>query len=148
MKCQHDDSDVFLFVGLTMIRCGTRQLWWQLRARYHTTTTVHRVAAEEEKESVGIKPKRLHQPLGVYPQGTNLEEVREKWQSDAMELISKVPPIVVDGYVVACNGGRGPLGHPIEYIRLEAPYPSTCKYCGLRYINKDTFEKWKKENNE
>jgi len=46
-----------------MIRCGTRQLWWQLRARYHTTTTVHRVAAEEEKESVGIKPKRLPQTL-------------------------------------------------------------------------------------
>ncbi|GJD07971.1 NADH dehydrogenase [ubiquinone] iron-sulfur protein 6, mitochondrial [Galdieria sulphuraria] len=135
---------------MRLIRPTARLLLWQAyRSKYesfHTTTFHKRVETEEEKELSGIKTKRLHQPLGVYPEGTSLEEVREKWQSDAMELISKVPPIVVDGYVAACNGGGGPLGHPIEYIRLEAPYPATCKYCGLRYINKHTFEKWKKEN--
>jgi len=41
--------------------------------------------------------------------------------------------------MAVCDGGGGPLGHPIEYIQLNkvnANEPETCKYCGLRFIQK------------
>eukprot|EP00741_Cyanophora_paradoxa_P022377 tig00021462_g21603.t1 len=53
-----------------------------------------------------------------------------------MELIAEVPPIEINGRVAACDGGGGPLGHPIEYIVLDKPTPNECKYCGLRFIQK------------
>mmetsp|Transcript_1532 Transcript_1532/g.2535 ORF Transcript_1532/g.2535 Transcript_1532/m.2535 type:complete len:135 (+) Transcript_1532:104-508(+) len=81
--------------------------------------------------------KFMHLPLGQVPKNVSPEMVREKWHSNAMEMIQQVPPIVVEGKnVVACDGGGGAEGHPIEFIKLDMPYPAVCKYCGLRYIAK------------
>ncbi|KEH30662.1 putative Zinc finger, CHCC-type [Medicago truncatula] len=63
-----------------------------------------------------------------------------KWMQDTskkspMELINEVPPIKVEGRIVACEGDTDPaLGHPIEYICLDLAKPAVCKYCGLRYV--------------
>ncbi|XWS57358.1 hypothetical protein CRYUN_Cryun09bG0167700 [Craigia yunnanensis] len=54
-----------------------------------------------------------------------------------MELINEVPPIKVEGRIVACEGvaNNDPaLGHPIEFICLDLKEPAVCKYCGLRYV--------------
>ncbi|XP_022986645.1 NADH dehydrogenase [ubiquinone] iron-sulfur protein 6, mitochondrial [Cucurbita maxima] len=62
-----------------------------------------------------------------------------KWMQDTskkspMELINEVPPIKVEGRIVACEGDSNPaLGHPIEFICLDREEPAVCKYCGLRY---------------
>ncbi|KVI07512.1 Zinc finger, CHCC-type, partial [Cynara cardunculus var. scolymus] len=54
-----------------------------------------------------------------------------KW----MQLINEVPPIKVEGRIVACEGDTNPaLGHPIEFICLDLSEPAVCKYCGLRYV--------------
>ncbi|XP_010671121.2 NADH dehydrogenase [ubiquinone] iron-sulfur protein 6, mitochondrial [Beta vulgaris subsp. vulgaris] len=63
----------------------------------------------------------------------------DKWMQDKskkspMELINEVPPIKVEGRIVACEGAKNPLGHPIEYICLDLDAPAICKYCGLRYV--------------
>ncbi|KAI3757002.1 hypothetical protein L6452_04535 [Arctium lappa] len=64
----------------------------------------------------------------------------EKWMQDTskkspMELINEVPPIKVEGRIVACEGDTNPaLGHPIEFICLDLSEPAVCKYCGLRYV--------------
>ncbi|KAJ0013333.1 hypothetical protein Pint_21077 [Pistacia integerrima] len=63
-----------------------------------------------------------------------------KWMQDIskkspMELINEVPPIKVEGRIVACEGDTDPaLGHPIEFICLDLKEPAVCKYCGLRYV--------------
>ncbi|KAH7853613.1 hypothetical protein Vadar_004737 [Vaccinium darrowii] len=65
-----------------------------------------------------------------------------KWMQDMskkspMELINDVPPIKVEGRIVACEGDNNPaLGHPIEFICLDLDQPAVCKYCGLRYLQK------------
>lgn len=52
-----------------------------------------------------------------------------------MELINEIPPIKVEGRIVACEGDTDPaLGHPIEFICLDLKEPAVCKYCGLRYV--------------
>ena len=44
------------------------------------------------------------------------------------ESIESIPPILVHGTIAKCDGGGGPLGHPVEYIRLPrraaAPAPA------------------------
>ncbi|KAK1584555.1 hypothetical protein Q3G72_034009 [Acer saccharum] len=63
-----------------------------------------------------------------------------KWMQDTskkspMELINKVPPIKVEGRIVACEGDSDPaLGHPIEFICLDLKELAVCKYCSLRYV--------------
>ncbi|KAK1273249.1 hypothetical protein QJS04_geneDACA012188 [Acorus gramineus] len=68
-----------------------------------------------------------------------------KWMQDTskkspMELINEVPPIKVEGRIVACEGGNDEfntnpaLGHPIEFICLDLKEPAVCKYCGLGYV--------------
>ena len=54
------------------------------------------------------------------------------------ESIESIPPILVHGTIAKCDGGGGPLGHPVEYIRLPrraaAPAParnSAAKFCGV-----------------
>jgi len=41
---------------------------------------------------------------------------------------------------VACDGGGGPLGHPIEYMTLGGDGKVVCKYCGRRYLADDRSE--------
>jgi NADH dehydrogenase (ubiquinone) Fe-S protein 6 len=60
-----------------------------------------------------------------------------KHRSNALELIEKFPVIEVDKEMAICDGGAGPLGHPLEYISLERPgVIERCKYCGLRFASK------------
>ncbi|XP_074585823.1 NADH dehydrogenase [ubiquinone] iron-sulfur protein 6, mitochondrial-like [Curcuma longa] len=69
-----------------------------------------------------------------------VSEHTTKWMQDMskkspMELINEVPPIKVEGRIVACEGDSNPaLGHPIEFICLDLEAPAVCKYCGLRYV--------------
>ncbi|CAL5212735.1 NADH dehydrogenase [ubiquinone] iron-sulfur protein 6, mitochondrial-like [Vicia villosa] len=71
---------------------------------------------------------------------TQISNHTAKWMQDTskkspMELINEVPPIKVEGRIVACEGDTDPaLGHPIEYICLDLAKPAVCKYCGLRYV--------------
>ncbi|KAL3502655.1 hypothetical protein ACH5RR_037104 [Cinchona calisaya] len=60
----------------------------------------------------------------------------DKWMQDTskkspMQLINEVPPIKVEGRIVACEGdNKLALGHPIEFIYLDLDKPAVCKYCG------------------
>ncbi|KAJ8771358.1 hypothetical protein K2173_026535 [Erythroxylum novogranatense] len=71
---------------------------------------------------------------------SQISEHTTKWMQDTtkkspMELINEIPPIKVDGRIVACEGDTNPaLGHPIEFICLDLKEPAVCKYCGLRYV--------------
>ena len=40
---------------------------------------------------------------------------------------------------VRCDGGNGPLGHPIEYMTLQNG-PVICKYCDRRFVLAGTDE--------
>ncbi|PIA58733.1 hypothetical protein AQUCO_00500581v1 [Aquilegia coerulea] len=72
--------------------------------------------------------------------GDQISNHTAKWMQDTskkspMELINEVPPIKVEGRIVACEGDNNPaLGHPIEFICLDLKEPAICKYCGLRYV--------------
>jgi NADH dehydrogenase (ubiquinone) Fe-S protein 6 len=60
-----------------------------------------------------------------------------KHRSNALELIERIPVIEVEGEFAICDGGGGPLGHPLEYISLQRPgVVERCKYCGLRFACK------------
>ena len=64
---------------------------------------------------------------------------QNRHHSNAEELIAKLPVVEVDAEVAMCDGGGGSLGHPIEFIQLNHARdsePSTCKYCGVRYVKK------------
>ena len=61
-----------------------------------------------------------------------------KHLSNALDLIEKQPIVVVEGERAICDGGGGPLGHPLEYISLQRPgVVERCKYCGLRFKSKE-----------
>ncbi|GAB9469949.1 Nadh:ubiquinone oxidoreductase, ndufs6/13 kda subunit [Globisporangium polare] len=61
-------------------------------------------------------------------------------RSDAEQRIAQLPVVEVDGDVAVCDGGGGALGHPLEYIQLDTVKHhavQTCKYCGVRYKQKE-----------
>ncbi|RDX98185.1 NADH dehydrogenase [ubiquinone] iron-sulfur protein 6, mitochondrial [Mucuna pruriens] len=71
-----------------------------------------------------------YSPFRSIPKGEHGADTSKK---SPMELINEVPPIKVEGRIVACEGDTNPaLGHPIEYICLDLAEPAICKYCGLR----------------
>ncbi len=37
---------------------------------------------------------------------------------------------------VACDGGGGPLGHPLTYYEIGAEGTVVCGYCGLKFVLK------------
>ena len=47
---------------------------------------------------------------------------------DVMEIIK------VDTEVVACDGGGGPLGHPLVYLNIGAAGQIDCPYCSRRFV--------------
>lgn len=99
---------------------------------------LHRAATR--RLSAAARRPRLHLPLGAVPSSTDLDAVRSKWGSNAMDKIHSTAPIEVDADVAICNGGGGALGHPVEYIKLlvsdEDAGPQVCKYCGLKFLRK------------
>lgn len=44
--------------------------------------------------------------------------------------------IYIDDWVVACNGGGGPLGHPRVYLNLAPTGRVECPYCSRLYLNR------------
>ena len=42
----------------------------------------------------------------------------------------------VEGPVVACDGGDGPLGHPRVYLNIGKEGHLECPYCSRRYVLK------------
>ncbi|KAF0852432.1 mitochondrial Complex I (CI) NADH:ubiquinone oxidoreductase subunit 13-kDa/NUMM/NDUFS6 [Andalucia godoyi] len=58
----------------------------------------------------------------------------------AQEFIKEVPVQEVDAAVARCDGGPRPeMGHPVEFIKLTDGVVAVCKYCGLRYARKGTY---------
>ena len=48
--------------------------------------------------------------------------------------------ISVEGRIVACNGGGGPLGHPRVYLNLMPTGRVECPYCSRLYVNRAMAE--------
>ncbi len=50
------------------------------------------------------------------------------------------PPetITVDKPTVACDGGKGALGHPRVFLNMEGKGQIDCPYCGRRFVLKQT----------
>jgi len=62
--------------------------------------------------------------------GLGRKEVNENFP---IFLAHEVPAKRVTERVAACDGGRGPLGHPKVYINLDEPGEHACGYCGQSY---------------
>lgn len=106
------------------------------------------------------------QPRQAAYDGARFEQTALEYQPrplNAMEMIAKVPVIMVAGRKAVCDGGAsappprladppstnrrltlcvsvdtpvpggGALGHPKVYINLDQPGPRSCGYCGLRF---------------
>lgn len=39
---------------------------------------------------------------------------------------------------VGCDGGGGPLGHPLVYLRFEGKPQVDCYYCSRRFVKRAT----------
>ena len=50
-------------------------------------------------------------------------------------LVNDREVVVTDAMFVRCDGGDGPLGHPMEFMTLEKDGSTICKYCGRRYLH-------------
>ncbi|MFQ5984775.1 MAG: zinc-finger domain-containing protein [Alphaproteobacteria bacterium] len=48
--------------------------------------------------------------------------------------------IEVDTLTIGCDGGGGPLGHPLVYLNLGEKGEIDCPYCGRRFILKPGAE--------
>jgi uncharacterized Zn-finger protein len=44
---------------------------------------------------------------------------------------------IVDSHRIGCNGGGGPLGHPLVYYDLGAEGKAVCGYCGRIFVHED-----------
>lgn len=88
-------------------------------------------AAADEAAALSFQ----HLPLGVPPPATDAAAVAAKWSSDAMARVAAAPVTFVPGRVATCDGGGGSLGHPLEFIKLDSPYPAVCKYCGAKFMS-------------
>lgn len=45
-----------------------------------------------------------------------------------------LPELYVEATQVACDGGGGPLGHPLTYYEIGADGKAVCGYCGKVFI--------------
>ncbi|MDX6752308.1 zinc-finger domain-containing protein [Geminicoccaceae bacterium 1502E] len=53
-------------------------------------------------------------------------------------LVNDRETVVTPHMHVRCDGGNGPLGHPLEYLTLEKGGEALCGYCGRRYVLEGT----------
>jgi uncharacterized Zn-finger protein len=58
---------------------------------------------------------------------------------DGTDTASPTEIIMVNERVVACDGGGGPLGHPLVYLRI-VHRQVMCPYCSRLYVLKDGAE--------
>jgi uncharacterized Zn-finger protein len=54
--------------------------------------------------------------------------------SEEFLLVDDREVVITDAMYVRCDGGNGPLGHPVEFMTLERDGEVVCKYCGRRYV--------------
>ncbi len=50
----------------------------------------------------------------------------------------EIIPVPADTDEVCCDGGQGPLGHPLTYYSLDGKTQVDCAYCGRRFVRADT----------
>ena len=55
---------------------------------------------------------------------------------DEVFLVDGEEIVITERMQVQCDGGGGPLGHPIEYMTLVKGGQTVCKYCDRRYVHK------------
>jgi uncharacterized Zn-finger protein len=55
-------------------------------------------------------------------------------------LVDEREFVVTPHMYAVCDGGNGPLGHPVEYLTLEKGGQTVCKYCGRRYVHTSNSE--------
>ena len=55
--------------------------------------------------------------------------------SEEFLLVDDREVVITSAMYVRCDGGNGPLGHPMEYMTLEKDGQTICKYCGRRYVH-------------
>jgi uncharacterized Zn-finger protein len=55
--------------------------------------------------------------------------------SEEFLLVDDREVVITDAMYVRCDGGNGPLGHPLEFMTLEKDGEVVCKYCGRRYVH-------------
>ena len=55
-------------------------------------------------------------------------------------LVDDREVVITDAMHVRCDGGGGPLGHPMEFMTLERDGEVVCKYCGRRYVHVSNAE--------
>lgn len=87
---------------------------------------------EPDTADPSAEEQRLH-----YRTNAESEFKLGKHRSNALDLVQEHPVVEVEGESAICDGGGGPLGHPLEYISLQRPHVvEQCKYCGLRFASK------------
>jgi len=57
--------------------------------------------------------------------------------ADEFFLVDDREVVLTSRHDVACDGGGGALGHPVEYMTLGTRGEVVCKYCGRRYLAAD-----------
>ncbi|KAL3907634.1 MAG: hypothetical protein SGPRY_010102 [Prymnesium sp.] len=104
-------------------------------------------AAYLDVSPVSTTPPPLYSSPAKVGRSVALEEMGVLYQPGVpspMESIQSIPPIEIDGFVAKCDGGGGPLGHPVEFIKVPA-FSRThegvlrageCKYCGMRFVSR------------
>ncbi len=50
-------------------------------------------------------------------------------------LVDGEEVVITPRLKVRCDGGCGPLGHPVEYLTLEKGGQAVCKYCDRRFVH-------------
>ena len=58
-------------------------------------------------------------------------------EGEAVYLVDDREVVITPHEHVACDGGGGALGHPVEYMTLGEKGEVVCKYCGRRYLASD-----------
>lgn len=56
--------------------------------------------------------------------------------NEEIYLVDGEEIVITEQLHVQCDGGGGPLGHPIEYMTLTKGGQTVCKYCSRRYVHK------------
>ncbi|GBD44331.1 hypothetical protein HRbin40_01816 [bacterium HR40] len=62
-------------------------------------------------------------------------DVVEMERTDEHFLLDGEEFVITPALRVRCDGGGGPLGHPVEYITLEKGGQAVCKYCDRRFLH-------------
>jgi uncharacterized Zn-finger protein len=56
---------------------------------------------------------------------------------EAFYLVDDREVVLTSHENMVCDGGGGPLGHPLEYMTFGGKAQVVCKYCGRRYLGAD-----------